>query len=183
MVRMCIMCEGASRDEALFDLHAAVTRHGWGLQAVEGHDPPDLDWVYSVGLAGGFGHPELVVMSGQVQQDARLLNELGEMVRSGRRFEVGDAVPLSGGLVGIGAVHPVHIANGLVAVWQEYYEALGPPVPALRALQVVLPDGGACHHHQVSVPLLVDPTAGLVGRPRAGPNRAERRARARRGRS
>ncbi len=171
---MCILCEGADRDEALFSLHAMVITHGWALQGVEA-GPSTLGWVYSVGLAQRFRHPELVVVGGDLLDGARAINELGEEVRAGRRFEPGAEVRLPIGLIGIGAVHPAHVAGGLVAVWEEYHDALGPPRPELALLQLILPGGGYCHHHNQSVPLLSDPSTDLAARPATLPNRAQRR--------
>ncbi len=179
MVGMCIMCEGADRDDVLFGLDATVARCGWACQAVEGHDPPDLDWVYTIGLAGGFDHPEFVVL-GDIPSGALLLNELGSMVRGGRRFGPGDRVRSASGDVTLGAVHPDHIANGLIAMWVDYYGSLGPPFPEPAVLQVRRRDPACCVDHQDTLPLLSDPKAELVRLTAPGPNRAERRARQRR---
>lgn len=152
---MCMMCDGASRDEALFDLHAKVLRHGWALQAVGGHDEPGVDRVYTVGLSSGFDHPELVYV-GDLAIAAPLLNGLGELVRDGRRFEPGDEQPVAGGLVGIGAVHPRHLEGGLIAQGERYLSSIGVPSPP-RVLQVIPPETccAACR----AVPRLSSPTA------------------------
>ena len=89
-----MMCDGASRDEVMFDVHAKVLRHGWALQAVGGEDQR-ADWVYTVGLSSRLAHPELVIVGGLLDDSAPTLNELGELVRGGRRFEAGDLVDLS----------------------------------------------------------------------------------------
>jgi hypothetical protein len=128
MVGMCLMCEGNDRDDVLFHLDARIARFGWVCQAVTGHRPPALDWVYTIGLAGGFQHPELVVL-GDVESGSRALNELGEKIRSGRRFTAGDRIRLSSGGVTLGRVHPDHVAGGLVAMWADYYGSIGPPFP------------------------------------------------------
>ena len=79
-------------------MHAKVLRHGWALEAIGGEDRR-ADWVYTVGLSSGFAHPELVVVGGLLDDAACTLNELGELVRGGRRFEAGD---LADGLAGAG---------------------------------------------------------------------------------
>ena len=81
---MCMMCDGASRDEMLFSLHAKVLHHGWALQGVGG-DGERADWMYTRGLSSGFAHPELVMVGGRIEDSGRVLNEIGELVRSGRR--------------------------------------------------------------------------------------------------
>jgi len=175
MVGMCIMCEGNDRDDVLFHLDAAIDRFGWVCQAVEGHDPPDLDWVYTVGLAGGFDHPELVAL-GDIPSGAEVLNELGALVRSGRRLAAGERIRTSSGVVTLGRVHPDHLTGGLVAVWVDYYGSLGPPFPEPEVLQVIRPDPSCCAEHRFTLPLLSDPKAELVRTLPPGPNRAERRA-------
>jgi hypothetical protein len=176
---MCIMCEGADRDEFLFDLHHRVFRHGWALQGVTGSGPPGLDWVYSVGLAGGFDHPELVVL-GDVGTGGAVINQLGERVRDGQTFEAGDEVAVSVGDVGLVEVHPDHLTNGLIATWVDYYGSIGPPFPPVGLLQVVLPDAESCWHHQTAVPLLSDPSVSLDAPLAPRLNRAQRRAQGRR---
>ena len=57
---MCVICDGLSQDEALFDLDFAIARHGWALQIVEpGSNDPG--WTYTIGLTD-FDHPELVMV-------------------------------------------------------------------------------------------------------------------------
>jgi hypothetical protein len=175
---MCIMCDGASRDEVLFDVHAKVLRHGWALQAVGGEDRR-ADWIYTVGLSSRYAHPELVIVGGLLDDAASSLNELGELVRGGRRFEAGDLVDLSRGRVSFEEVHPVHLSDGLVAICDEYHEALGGPSMTQRVLQVV-PRSGATCAGEPSPPLLSDPTVQVVRGPAVRPNRAARRARTRR---
>ena len=71
------MCDGASPDEVLLATHAGVVRCGWAIQGVVGHDPHEVDWLYSVGLSEGFGHPELVVVGVKIPEPAQAVNELG----------------------------------------------------------------------------------------------------------
>jgi hypothetical protein len=72
-----------------------IRRHGWALQAVSGDEdgPP---FVYTVGLSG-FGHPELIVFATAQAAAARLLNELGELVRAGRVLVAGERVAATAG--------------------------------------------------------------------------------------
>jgi hypothetical protein len=67
-----------------------IRRHGWALQGLDGDEdgPP---YVYTVGLSG-FGHPELIVFATAQAAAARLLNELGELVRAGRTLVAGQRV-------------------------------------------------------------------------------------------
>ena len=133
---MCILCDGATHDEALFDLHGRVLRHGWALQGVEsGTGTPG--WIYTVGLSPRFGHAELVVVGGDLPRAAELLNGLGAAIASGARFTPGDRISTPLGDVDVDVVHPAHVERGLVAVCEEYSESLGLPLPELEVLQVV----------------------------------------------
>jgi hypothetical protein len=72
-----------------------IRRHGWALQAVDGDEdgPP---YVYTVGLTG-FGHPELIVFATAQAAAARLLNDLGALVRAGRGLVAGQRVATPSG--------------------------------------------------------------------------------------
>jgi hypothetical protein len=169
---MCMMCNGASRDEVRFHLHGTISRHGWAIFGVGDHET--TGWLYTIGLVAGFNHPELVVVGQEPALAAAVLNHLGERVRRGERFDVADRTAVGDeSEVGLRHVHPVQIELGLLNAWVDYYGALGPPYPEPQALQVVLSDGRYCHQHQQAQPLLDGPTDVLPIRP---PNRAARRA-------
>ena len=172
-----MMCDGASRDEVMFGVHAKVLRFGWALQVVGGDDDR-ADWIYTLGLSSGFAHPELVMVGGRVDDVAPTLNELGALVRRGHQLDTGDVVEASRGWVTFDDVHPVHIDDGLVAICDEYHEALGGPPQTQRVLQVVPLSGPLAEGEPVPM-LLSDPMAELPRTGGPGPNRAARRARAR----
>jgi hypothetical protein len=109
-----------------------IRRHGWALQAVLG-DEEEPPFVYTVGLSG-FAHPELIVFATSQATAARVLNELGELVRAGRVLAAGELVGLSSGdvhLLGFPeSEHWLFAANDLYRGPDEA------PVPAL----LVVPD-------------------------------------------
>lgn len=92
---MCNECEGENFDAWRFEVYADIERYGWMIQAVIG-DEPALTWAYTIGLAGGLGHPELVVVGLGMNATGRLLNGIGEQIREGRRFNNGDVLVGSG---------------------------------------------------------------------------------------
>ena len=175
---MCIMCEGASRADVLSDIHRRVLDHGWALQAVRG-DPSEPDWVYSIGLAE-LGHPELIGAGiGAAQNYPSLMSELGQRIRHGARFRVGDEVSLFGQTFGFGDVHVRHLDDGLVTLWSEYY-AWQPIRPRFAVLQVIGPAVG-CSCGKDHPPCdLSDPNAAINGRPNRAARQAQRRYRPRR---
>lgn len=124
---MCIMCNGASLDEVRFDLHGRIERHGWAVQYVA-EESIGRSWAYTIGLAAGFDHPELVVVGLEPEPAGGLLNVLGDMIRDGTRFDAGHLT----------RVHPAHFVRGVFASWVDYYGALGRR-PAAKALEVVPP--------------------------------------------
>jgi hypothetical protein len=172
---MCVICDGLSRDEAMFDFEALIARYGWALQIVE--PGPGLGWVYTVGLTD-FDHPELVMVGGAGDAGA-VLNGLGERVRQGERFSVGDSTEVCGAGVVLGEVHPAQIEQSLVDTWFAHYEVPGRPIPEMRVLQV---SSTECECRicrlRLDTPtwVLDDSTPDL---PRVRPNRAIRRAGAR----
>jgi hypothetical protein len=67
-------------------LLADVKRHGWHVLMIE-EDEEGPGFAYSVGLHHSFGHPELIVFGLPVQVMHRIINAVGEEIRSGERFE------------------------------------------------------------------------------------------------
>lgn len=109
-----------------------IRRYGWALQAVLGDEegPP---FVYTVGLSG-FDHPELVLFATSQATAAAVLNDLGELVRSGRVLRAGEAIELRNGRVHL-LTFP-ESAEWLFAANDLYRASGAPPIPAL----LVMPD-------------------------------------------
>jgi hypothetical protein len=166
---MCVICDGATVDECRFDIYGAIERYGWFIQGVE-PGPTTIGWAYTIGLTAGFDHPELIVpVSGPDLDDTgHLVNGLGQLISEGKRLSPENAVwRFDGSHVHFSEVHPNHFERGVFAVWDDYYESLGGPLPKREVLEVV-PAGDE--------PLLSGPTS-IIGSP--PPSRAERRARQR----
>ena len=93
-----------------------VTDDGWHVVSVPEqknaaagsgvrHSTPG--WAYSVGLYASYGHPEVLVFGLEDTVTAALVDAIGNLVRSGRRFEVGS--PQSGILEAVECLfRPVH---------------------------------------------------------------------------
>jgi hypothetical protein len=109
-----------------------IRRHGWALQAVLGDEdgPP---FVYTVGLTG-FAHPELILFATAQTSAGQLLNELGELVRSGRVLAAGQRVSAPSGDVHLLAFPEAE--HWLFAADDLYRTPGGPPVPALLVVPV-----------------------------------------------
>ncbi len=145
---MCIMCEGGSLDDVLFDIHGAVERCGFFIQVVE-TDPVERGWAYTIGLSDGFAHPEFVVV-GRTPQEARwILDVVGrDVVDATDSYRAGETMSLPHSRVGeLVEVHEEHFDRGLLANWSNYYSALDRPAPR-RALQIVELDPRYCRCHQ-----------------------------------
>lgn len=63
-----------------------VQRHGWHVIGVT-EDEEGPAFAYSIGLYHTFGHPEVLVLGLAVEVMHRIINGIGELVRSGQRFE------------------------------------------------------------------------------------------------
>lgn len=132
---MCCMCDGWTLDEAQADLNHRKERFGWALQGVEGSRP----WVYSIGLSERFGHPELVMAGVPIDAAMAVINALGRRIMAGEDLVDGDRVQEGETGLEVGAVHPVHIANGLVGQWEEHYWRHPEVAPLELALLQVMP--------------------------------------------
>jgi hypothetical protein len=76
---------GAGLGELIERMSALVEAHGWAVMTVL--DDPTLG--YSVGLYKTFGHPEIVIRGFAPPLMHDLINDMGERVRAGERFEPG----------------------------------------------------------------------------------------------
>ncbi len=111
-----------------------IRTYGWAVQAVIG-DGECPSFVYTVGLSG-FAHAELILFAASQATAATVLNDLGELVRSGRSLTAGEAVRLRSGTVHLLAFPDS--ADRLLGANQLYRSPGGPPVPAL----LVVPEDG-----------------------------------------
>ncbi len=131
---MCCMCDGKTFDEVHDALDDTLDRFEWAVQGVEASRP----WVYTVGLTERFGHAELVLAGIDLGVAAAALNSMGARIATGERFEAGQVGVVVGEVaVELGEVHPVHLANGLVGVWEAHYARRRGEPPPLELLQVL----------------------------------------------
>jgi hypothetical protein len=63
-----------------------VERDGWAVLAIKEEDYHP-GYAFSVGLFRNFGHPELLIMGIPPESATRLINLMGEAIRSGQQFE------------------------------------------------------------------------------------------------
>jgi hypothetical protein len=73
-------------DERDRKLLADVERYGWHVIGIE-EDAEGPGFAYSVGLYRSRGHPEVIVLGLPVRVMHQIINAVGEVVRSGERFE------------------------------------------------------------------------------------------------
>ena len=66
-----------------------IREHGWHVVKVFDEEEPEYGFAFTVGLPTTFGHPELLVVGMRLELMHVLLNNLGEELRGGRRFEAG----------------------------------------------------------------------------------------------
>ena len=139
---MCDLCDGMAESELLADLKRKVERWGFTCVAVEGSPP----WVYTIGLGGRFGHPELVVVGLHPREAHSVIDEAVRLLRGGDRLEIGAAEYFAEGEFEVGEVHPNRWRDGTFAMWHRYYEHFGEqPLP--RALQLIPSEDQFCSHH------------------------------------
>lgn len=80
----------SSRDQYLQRVLEIIEKHGWMIQAV-GADAGEPVFQYTVGLTE-LQHPEFIIFGLPMTHGGQLLNDLGNLVRAGRRFQHGNLV-------------------------------------------------------------------------------------------
>ena len=73
-----------------------VNVHGWHVVNV----PPESEtpgWLFTIGLHHNFSHPELVIFGLDRDVAHSVLNNLGEGIRNGQRYEAGREYPKNSG--------------------------------------------------------------------------------------
>lgn len=135
---MCLICQGATREEYFDHLRRIVDDHGWVTQLIEWH-PDQPGWAYTIGLSNGFAHPEVVLL-GHPCEGRWIVDDVAEQVVAGASFHAGDHVDTRVGPVRLGAVHGTHLGQGLIDGALEYRARHRTQVP-LGLLQIIPPTG------------------------------------------
>jgi hypothetical protein len=156
-LNLCPCCAGIPFDEVLAADIDLIERHGWMIQFVSAPTP----WAYTIGLTAGFAHPELTVVGLDYRTSMDVLNDLAEQVRTGARLRSGPASTASAA-VELVEVHPGHWATDHFAMWWAVADEMGMVLESEPRALHALVEGAA--------PRRLD----------HGPNRATRRAAARR---
>lgn len=129
-----MMCNGATFDEVLFNIHGLIDRFGWAVVPV-GHQLSST-WAYTIGLVE-VNHPELTVVGMAPERAARLLNRFAVLIHDGSKFLDGEEITVGTKRYRFASVSFRHVHSDRFALWINYYGALGPPQPEPRFLEVV----------------------------------------------
>jgi hypothetical protein len=110
-------------------------QHGWFVNLIAG-DASGPGFAYSLGLYKEFGHPEIIIFGLAEETMHRLVNDVGEQVRSGVTYSAGHQTSdlLKGYPCAFGAVNPLQYRETCTwTVW--FYES-----DRFPALQLFWPD-------------------------------------------
>jgi Domain of unknown function (DUF4262) len=80
------MNEPVPRDDDDRKVLSDIRSHGWHMVGVES-DEEGPGFAYSVGLLRTFGHPEILVVGLDASVMFGMINQIGELIRTGKRFE------------------------------------------------------------------------------------------------
>lgn len=137
------MCTCPTPHDLFDSIDCAIDDGRWSITGVGAGPPGQLKWLYTVGLAERFSHPELLVVGVCCAPcGAGILNRLGERVAAGERFAMPSQIPidLDGGLVHVRHVPPACWDSDWFAVWKSYYATKAYDAPTAEAMQVVFSD-------------------------------------------
>jgi hypothetical protein len=147
---MCAMCDGATLEEFLEDLHDLIDRHGFTVSGIE----PDEDhptWLYTIGLLDRVDHPELCILGVPLGFGVAVLNKWGNYVLDGNVLAAGETIQSTGicyaddetTVIGDVTFHVGEVDERLwhgemFNGWHDYYRWLGGPAPPPHALELRL---------------------------------------------
>ena len=186
------MCNCPSEEDVFRSIDRFIDENRWQHIAVgfESRDPLERRWVYSIGLAENFGHPELVLVGAWCAQCSRdAVSELGTRVAGGERFDIPTVDPIKL-LDGLAHVRPVRRAcwdGDWFAMWRRYYASKSDGVPPMHAVQLIVPDAGGrfpwepgCHPSIAAEQQMTDTSRQSRARRPSGRRKARRDQRHRR---
>lgn len=134
---MCIKCDGYSDEEILRGMDLTIQVYGFYIQGVVENPDGVGNWAYTVGLAD-FEIPELILTDHTFERSVHLINLVGRRVVQGQSLESA----LIDSDFTLGRVHDDHIAQGLVAMWPEYYgEMRAGRLPSSVTFRQLIPGG------------------------------------------
>ncbi|MCP4985274.1 MAG: DUF4262 domain-containing protein [Colwellia sp.] len=74
-------------EELINGVHKNIENTGWQVLGVPADDEPGIS--YTIGLTESYGHPEIIMSGLSVKFMHALLNDIGELIKTGSTFEHG----------------------------------------------------------------------------------------------
>jgi len=111
---MCMRCNGYSLEEFRRHVDLTIRVNGYLIQQVA--DDLDGEWTYTLGVPESWGPPDLLIVDGPLEVQARLVTELITDVsdRGEIRPEVLEHLDIH-----LVPVHESHFASGIVGIWED----------------------------------------------------------------
>src|SRR5688572_17112612 len=142
------MCNCPTDEELFRSIDRWIDERRWQLIGVGfGEHPSPTPWAYTIGLAEGFGHPELFIVGACCYScSSSALDVLANRVAAGERFDEPSPTPIAvvdelGGVeVHVRPVEGLALESDWFAMWHRYYWSKAYDPPPLSVIQVVLPD-------------------------------------------
>jgi hypothetical protein len=180
VIKIPSMCDCPTDDDLFHSIDQQIDARRWKLIGVGfGEQPSPTPWMYTIGLAEGFGHPELCMVGACCWTcSGSLLRALAERVGAGERFDramcaaVEDDLGVE--LVGFRPVQGSALVTSWFAAWHAYYRSKPYAPPPLEVLQVVMPDAHGWYPWDAACDVEVALRQEMPDRP-PEPNRAMRR--------
>ena len=175
---MCVLCQADSLDHAIELITIDIDTLGWTAVST----PPANGrprWVYTIGLEQSFDHPELLVVTCNVNPAMEVLQQFAYEVEDGGWHFPGDRVITPRGEVEVLEVSAPQRTLPLLPLRTRYDAAIGGAPRPRPPLQLVVP-GLDCPSHPISTWRL-DRDAPLLAGTSRPPRQIRRRHRVHRG--
>jgi hypothetical protein len=136
MPGMCMICDGATRDEVQAETDERIDRFGFTMVGTT-PDPDHPSWLHTIGLIERHNHPEMCVLGEPADDGFRLLDTVSRAVLGGTRFSEGQTLEIAGTYWHVSDLDERVVGGEMMVQWRDHYHWMGSDGLRLSALELV----------------------------------------------